>query len=245
VWRLDGARAYERAQRERAVLQRYVPGDAYAAAFVASGGGGAHFLGVTRQYVGWNSAKPWQYIGSVGPVNLGNDLRRQIHRMGTVISKDFNLRGVFGVDFVLNDGQAWIVEINPRYAASVEVLERAAGMSAISIHVPYCGFYRTAAGPPSKGRPFVAANSQLHGKAIVFAPRTVRISPSFFQWTMEQTSTGDPHPWLADLPNEGEEIPEGSPILTVFSSGTTVDECENSLHERASMVEWRPYGYER
>jgi predicted ATP-grasp superfamily ATP-dependent carboligase len=245
VWRLDGAVARERADSERAVFQRHIPGDAYAATFVANSGGEAMLLGVTRQFVGWNPAKPWQYVGSVGPLSLAVGLLRQIKSMGAVLSTEFNLRGVFGVDFIIDGGDAWIVEVNPRYTASVEVLERAAGKSAISIHVPYCGPYRPAAGLRSTGRPFLTASSRVHGKAIVFAPQTVRISPSFFKWTMEQTKSADTDPWLADLPNEGEEIAEGRPILTVFSSGATVDECEHALRRNVAMIEWRPFGYGR
>jgi predicted ATP-grasp superfamily ATP-dependent carboligase len=245
VWRLDSGSARARADRLRAAFQRYIPGAAYAAAFVASPGRRAKLLGVTRQCVGWNPARPWQYVGSVGPVSLGNGLTRQIRRLGIVLTASFDLGGVFGVDFVVHEGNAWVVEVNPRYTASVEVLERAAGQSAISIHVPFCGRRRAAGGPRSTGRPFVATNSHVHGKAIVFAPQDVSISKSFFKWMMEQTSSTARNPWLADLPNEGEEISEGRPILTVFSSGATVDECEHRVRQRVDMVEWRPFEFGR
>ena len=50
------------------------------------------------------------------------------------MSKAAGLRGLFGVDFVLRDGIPWPVEVNPRYTASVEVLEFAAGIRALTLH---------------------------------------------------------------------------------------------------------------
>src|SRR5207249_9264748 len=85
----------------------------------------AAFLEVTRQLVGepWLHAAPFHYCGSIGPLPLSESLWRKFWRIGTVLAKAFRLRGLFGVDCVLRDGIPWPVEVNPRYPASVEVLE--------------------------------------------------------------------------------------------------------------------------
>lgn len=247
VWRLDDKAAQLRAEREGAVFQRFIPGESFSAIFLTRPGR-APRLGVTRQLIGWDAAKPFQYIGSIGPVALDVELRRQLKSLGAVLATRFELRGLVGADFVVHDRRVWIVEVNPRYTASVEILERAAGKSTLSRVVDWSR-RRVLGGRQLKhvarGRPFVGEKSLVHGKAILFAPQAARISSSFFKWTMEQTEPSLREPWLADLPHEGDEIAAGRPILTVFATGATVEECEQALRERMAMVEWRPYGYLR
>ena len=70
------------------------------------------------------------------------------------------LRGVFGVDFILHDGSPCVVEVNPRYPASVEVLEHATGKAV------FCP-QTDAAGPPG-----------LIGKAIYLRAASPLVSGS-------------------------------------------------------------------
>jgi predicted ATP-grasp superfamily ATP-dependent carboligase len=238
VWRLDSIAARERADREHAVFQRHIAGDAYAAVFVARPGR-AKLLGVTRQYVGSNPAKPWQYVGSIGPVQLSDDLCLDVRRMGRLVAARFDLHGIVGVDFVVHDDRAWVVEVNPRYTASVEIMERAAGRSAILMHVPYCDQREPAVDDQWLEQPGGESPAPVHAKTIIFAPRTLRISPAFFRWMIEHTGPIGPQSSLADLPHEGEEIAQGRPVLTTFATGTKAEDCEQRLRERVAMLECR------
>ena len=42
--------------------------------------------------------------------------------------------GLFGIDFVLHEGEPWLIEINPRYTASIEILEYATGLKTLEVH---------------------------------------------------------------------------------------------------------------
>src|SRR5262249_25634739 len=54
--------------------------------------------------------------------------------IGRLLVKSLGLRGLFGVDFVLEGGRPWVVEVNPRYTASVEILELAGHRSFLREH---------------------------------------------------------------------------------------------------------------
>ena len=56
----------------------------------------------------------------------------QWRRIGEVISGEFGLRGLFGVDAIKRQDSIYPVEANPRYTASVEVLELALGYRAVN-----------------------------------------------------------------------------------------------------------------
>jgi predicted ATP-grasp superfamily ATP-dependent carboligase len=115
--------------------QEHIEGESCAAVYVA-GADGARLLGVTRQLSGldWLHSGPFRYAGSVGPLPLDAELRQSLERLGNVLTAGCHLRGLFGVDFMLRDGVPWPVEVNPRYTASVEVLEYALGLSALEWH---------------------------------------------------------------------------------------------------------------
>ena len=95
---------------------------------------GAICLGVTRQLLGlsWCGADRatdrFRYCGSIGPLKVSPSLARQFEELGTAIARSFALIGLFGVDAIIRDDEIWTIEMNPRYTASIEILERASAM---------------------------------------------------------------------------------------------------------------------
>ena len=116
-------------------LQEFIEGESQSAVFCGEGGG-ARLLGVSRQLVGEDflHAAPFRYCGSVGPLQPDAAQRQTLERFGSILARKCGLRGLFGVDGIVRDGAFWPVEVNPRYTASVEVLEYALGLSAMAWH---------------------------------------------------------------------------------------------------------------
>jgi uncharacterized protein len=239
VWALDGEASLQRAGRERAVFQKCIAGDHVAAVF-ACGSREAKLLGVTQQLVGEIGAQPWQYAGSIGPIAFSPEIRAQLTAIGEMLVREFGLRGLAGVDLVIADDRAWIVEVNPRYTASMEVLERATGVSAIAAHVAACtsvqaaegGTLAEAAAPPSKSLP-------VHGKLILFAPHDACVSTKFHDWTMVRSGLDGGK--FADVPHVDEAIPAGRPVLTMFAAAEAADDCRAALSRRLDEVQSRLY----
>ena len=122
-----------------AACQRRVPGTPCAAVYIGDGKT-AVCLGVTRQLIGeaWTGGGPFQYCGSIGPIHVDQVIEAEIDRLGIALVDAFELKGLFGVDFLLNNEGVWTVEVNPRYTASVEVLEAAYEISAMPWHFDAC-----------------------------------------------------------------------------------------------------------
>jgi len=223
--------------------QQFIPGPSYSAVFCALGDCSV-LLGVTEQLVGekWLNAQPFRYCGSIGPVDLQSSIRDALQQIGAVLRTGCGLCGLFGVDFILNHEQPWPVDVNPRYTASIEVLEYATGIRTMAYHraafeplaiVP--GLLGVRNRPPNelRCRTAGAAEYDCVGKAVVFAPRRL-VVPSAAFWPIQT----DPFtlPAYADVPHAGETIEEGWPILTVFACGSSNDECRLRLRERATAV---------
>jgi predicted ATP-grasp superfamily ATP-dependent carboligase len=222
-----------------ACYQRHIAGTPGSAVFVATAGS-ASLLGVTRQRIGdpCLGAHGFQYAGSMGPWQITDAAAATIAHIGNVLAVRFELIGLFGVDFVLDGDQIWTLEVNPRYTASVEIVERATGVQAVRAHAEACA---EGLGDGGWGQPgFVAPSPYFHGKAILFAKRDFTITNEFAEATLAE-ALRTPWPTLADIPPAGSQIDRGRPVLTLFAEGRTVDEVEQQLRDRAAELESQIY----
>lgn len=231
------------ANTERFYLQEYVEGTAVSAVYVGHARG-AELVGVTRQLVGESflRAEGFLYCGSVGPLPVKAELRCRLTRLGEVLVEASGMRGVFGVDGILRAGEFWPVEVNPRYPASVEVLEHALGVRVIQRHweaVTGGGGSLAegeGAGAPRNGGDEVGQG--VIGRAVLYARETLTISESDL-WREDARGERpvEELPQFADLPGVGERIEVGHPVLTYFVRGGDEAECQALLEERAARIE--------
>lgn len=135
----DGA-SNDGAPAERRFLQEFVPGHVESAAYVA-GPGGVRFLGACRQIVGAEElgATGFLFAGAVGPLPLTDEEQAFFARLGQAVRSIGPIRGLFGVDGIRRSDGRWLpIEINPRYTASMETLERASGRTFFADHAVAC-----------------------------------------------------------------------------------------------------------
>jgi predicted ATP-grasp superfamily ATP-dependent carboligase len=225
--------ATDRSAGQAAYFQEFVPGPSVAAVYVGDGHE-ARLLGVTRQLVGesWLHARPFAYCGSIGPVSLSTFDRGQFVSLGGDLARAFDLRGVFGVDAILTPGGPAVIEVNPRYTASVEVLEYATGLAALALHRDV--FEGRGLGPPScPPRPELCV-----GKGILFASGKVAL-PDEGPWLSELGPNADltSPPRFADIPQGGAILEAGWPVMSLFAVGREESDCLEKLREMATTID--------
>jgi predicted ATP-grasp superfamily ATP-dependent carboligase len=190
-------------------------------------------LGVSRQLVGegWLNAAPFHYCGSIGPLNLEAAIQKNLEKIGIVLNRRCHLRGLFGVDFILVDGIPWPVEVNPRYPASVEILEYGTGIQALSWH--RLAFDSGMPKPPSPSH-----EKSIVGKAILFAKDRLKF-PGEGPWTrsLMHPKSIDEMPDFADIPSSSQTIEAGRPVLTFFSRSVSVSGCLDNLKQIAQDLD--------
>jgi predicted ATP-grasp superfamily ATP-dependent carboligase len=214
-------------------------------------------LGVTRQLLSGpvHPAGEFAYSGSIGPWTFLPSVLESIKHLGHCLASEFQLVGLWGVDFILTDtimsasaleneepsdsglavarGAIVPIEINPRYPASVEVLERAGDFSAVAFHIAAC---RPGTLPPalpcSTGK---THSMKIVGKQIVYALRPMAISPRFADACLQVALAG-PNPLLADIPHPGAQFNAGQPVLTVFADGATESAVSAALAARSEAI---------
>ncbi len=206
--------------------QRYLPGPSCAAVFLAAAGQ-PRLVGVTRQLIGDRrfGADGFRYAGSIGPLVLSERQQHRWEQVGQALCAAFPLQGLFGVDAIETEQGVVPVEVNPRYTASMEVVERIRDWPLIAWHVLAC---RTA------WLPAIAAGSvpRCGGKAILYADQLC-------QWTeageslRRELHDADRWPTAADIPHVGTLFSPSNPILTVLADGAEPGEVQQKLLRRA------------
>ena len=149
---------------------------------------------------------------------------------------EFHLSGLFGVDAVLQSESLWPLEVNPRYTASVEVLERACGWHSIRLHVDACREARLPTAPDDR-----PPNPLCCGKAILYARGDITIGPSFGQLA-DRKNREQAWPGVADIPRSATTIRCGRPICTVLTDGVDLAAVEDRLKSLAAEIENAVYG---
>jgi predicted ATP-grasp superfamily ATP-dependent carboligase len=226
-------------KRGSVFLQEFISGLPCAAVFVGIGNA-AVLLGVTEQLIGqpWLNVTPFVYCGSIGPLDLDPHTQAILEGIGGALAMKAQIRGLFGIDFVLRDGLPWIVEVNPRYTASVEVLEFAHGLKALDWH------RRAFVGDNESG---AVAHSRLEGafvgKAILFA-KTKLTFPNDGPWTAEvrRGFWPDGISAFADIPQVNQPLDRGRPILTLFAKAGSRAKCLEMLKEIAADLDHWLFG---
>ena len=204
--------------------------------------GQVEWLGATQQLIHFEASHtsvPFAYCGSLGPidqprspVSLSMDSRNTVTRIAKTVADASDLHGLFGIDFVLDRDRVWMIELNPRYTASIEVLELARRQALLASLVE-SGSKRSINSLADDGTlanvpvEFVA-KAILYARQSFTAPDMTRILHCESPWHI---------PYLADVPAPGTVIEAGWPICTVFANGRTPQQCLSNLTTH-SHIAW-------
>jgi predicted ATP-grasp superfamily ATP-dependent carboligase len=212
------------------LLQATVEGRAASAAFVADGQR-CVLLALTEQLIGREAlgARGTTWCGNILPLvtDSGGEaaLLDKVETIATQLVRRFGLKGVNGIDLVVVEGPSmqptpFLVEVNPRYSASMELAERAYGLGIYEIHVEsFRGRLPAFTLPATLPGLFL-------GKGIVYARRAVTV-PQTKDWVRRDRR---------DIPFPGDQIEAGHPVCTVFAQGETRAECWDHLVAAAEAV---------
>jgi len=215
-------------------LQQRIQGTPLSAVFH-----GSRVLGITHQLVGeaWAGAAEFKYCGSIGPWPLSPENLEQLRRLGEVLSREFELSCLYGVDLILDGANIWTIEVNPRYTAAVEIVERAYGVSA---------FDTGKLGRASENSLPHQEEGVLHGvvccgKATLFAKAPLTISAEMSTALLVQAGSM-PWPKLADIPVVDTEIATSQPVLTLFAEAESCQAVAEQLARQVRQIELQLYG---
>jgi predicted ATP-grasp superfamily ATP-dependent carboligase len=196
--------------------------------FVAAGGRAVP-LGVSLQLVGEEAfgASGFRYCGNV-LVPAGDDVitDRVVESaiaLADHVAKEFGLVGLNGLDCIIHGEVPYLIEVNPRWCSSMELVERQYGLSMFGVHAAACADSVLPAFDLARAR----QSRPAMGKAIVFAREDISMADTR-SWLEDDT--------VRDVPTPGERIEAGHPICTVFAKGQNAERCRAQLRARARSL---------
>ncbi len=203
--------------------QRKIEGISFSALFIGSRDR-ARLVGVARQWVGDVPGRPFAYRGGIVPGRLGPAPAARLAELGDRLASAFGLVGWFGVDYVLRQGIPWPVEVNPRYTASVELHEMAAGRALLPAHRAACEDLSGTASEPQGPR---KRRSRAAAKWIVYAPHRLVVP----EIAMETPVIDGPDAvtTVGDIPAPGAGIEAGEPVMTLLARDSDSGSCRARL----------------
>lgn len=205
-------------------LQEFLHGRSGSATFLCDGRR-ASLVAVTEQLVGEKTFSDGEFTWCGNLVPFGRteeaELETALAAMGDALAQSFGLKGLNGVDFIATSRDGRLlplpVEVNPRPAASLEIVEAALGMSLMTWHEAACRGELRERPRPQGG---------FWGKAVVYARRDLHLG---------MTEGWYDRKWR-DVPHDGEVIPARAPICTVLATGTDRTDCFRALQRAADEV---------
>lgn len=201
--------------------QRKVSGTPISALFVADGRR-AVVLGFSAQWSFPTPHQPYRYGGAVRPAALAryvaDSLTSAIDRLVPATS----LVGLNSADFMVDEESIWLLEINPRPGATLDIFEPSEG-SLLASHIAACC---------GKLMERIRYPEGAKAAAIVYAEKDVASVPAL-DWP----------DWTADRPHTAGAIEAGEPLCTVYACSSTAAGARALTNKRRqTILEWMHAG---
>ncbi len=222
--------------------QRKIRGRSLGVYCVLGADGQVELLGATESLSAehWPGPSEFIYRGSLGPICLTETQRQKIIRLCQVIHATCQCRGWLQLDFVEDAaGELWLLELNPRWAAGMEILFLA-GINPVANH---CRAWHRTSDPAiaQTNSASLASSGPSFAKGIVYADRDLTLTPQCID-----SLHGLPRASFADLPSHctaakeqsSRTVARGEPLLTVRASGPQESLLEQMLllHQTALQL---------
>jgi uncharacterized protein len=199
----------------RRYFQRIIAGERISFSAVVADG---IAMDVTRQWCAPTAKQPYRYGGAVSIPYGDSKIDRLMLDAVYRLSRALELKGSVSFDFIVDGPTAYLLEINPRPGASLDVIDTDDG-ARFEAHLAAC----------RNGKLYFGAGNgsdTSKAAAIVHADRGA-LTLGYFDWPV----------WSADRGAPGTHIPAGAPIATVFAEASTPDAAEALARARLAELE--------
>ena len=194
--------------------QRKVSGTPVGALFLADGER-ATVLGFSAQWSLPTRCQAFRYGGAVRPAMIAPGIADSLSAAVDRLAASMSLVGLNSADFLVDGERSWLLEINPRPGATLDIFEPSEG-SLFALHMAACAGELVVGPPYPKG---------AKAAAIVYAEDDIPSVPGL-EWP----------DWTADRPLAGSAIKAGQPLCTVYACGSTAAGARALADERREMV---------
>lgn len=231
-------------------LQEHVEGRSIGATF-CSGRDEVRLVGVARGVTSDELPGPLPFIyrGSVLSRDISQDVKQRLEDFGRLVTSETGIRGLWQADFIVRaDGRLWVLEVNPRWSASMELHEIAQDVSWVTEHLRALNPEKSSDETRTAPEAYPQRVADLVGKGILYAPAALRLDKQTQEQMWENRFDGAK--WreseegflLADIPEVPAglqgwvDIDAGIPIASVLVRGQNDEEVIAKLRGATQRV---------
>jgi predicted ATP-grasp superfamily ATP-dependent carboligase len=175
-------------------------------------------LGLSEQWAVFHCKRPFRFSGAVRPASIPASIEQVLTTAVRRFCSRTSLVGLNSLDFLASDKGYWLLEVNPRPGATLDIFEpeNPRDESLFALHVAACN-----------GR--VGHTPRLAGAVaaqIVYSDSEIVASPEL-AWPA----------WARDRQSAGSRVAKDAPFCTVVARGATAADARRALAERAAAIE--------
>jgi methenyltetrahydromethanopterin cyclohydrolase len=191
--------------------QKHQIGTPMSVLFIANNKG-CEAIGYHKQ---WTTCKDvFIFSGLISQPDIDDKIKRPLNLWINLLAKEFSLRGLNSLDFILRDKHLYILELNARPSASMQLYDE----DLLTHHIN--SFLDESVALPSTGG---LANYQAY--KIIFAESDCMIN-QHIQWPT----------WASDIPVENTFIHTGTPICSIIACGENEQQVLSELLEKQQII---------
>jgi uncharacterized protein len=201
--------------KPRRYFQRLIDGERISISAVVASDGIS--TSASQQWCAPTSALPFRYGGAVSLPESSTATRLSMLTSIDKLARGLELNGLASFDFIVSGGIAYLLEINPRPGATIDIFDQDQG-SLFQSHVAAC---------QSQLIERRGSDTEIYKAAAILHADRGALRLGDFAWPE----------WAADRGATGTHIPLGAPIATVFTDAETSDAAEALARTRLAELE--------
>ena len=196
------------------LLQEVAPGIPASVCCVTNGRS-ARSIAVNLQILRGSKEARFGFCGSVTPFR--HPLAGKMRDMAEAIAAASGCQGIIGIDFLVTEDRVIPIEVNPRFVATLDTIERATGCNLVTIHLD-----------AFEGKLPVSLPDNDHFciRQILFAPHEITISSDLSHLM----------PSVADIPVPPTSFEAGDAVISVYGEGSDEASARSVLDKTIKVV---------
>lgn len=197
------------------LLQEFITGIPVSVSIISTGDD-ATAIAVNEQIIGekkFSQMLPFGYCGSITP--FLTNYSDEVCKVAEELVLDLGLIGTNGVDFILTKDGPYVIEVNPRFQATLDTIELATEMNIFDAHIK-------------------AFDGKMPQKKKVkrYAAKTIVFTDEEFELRSDLDREG-----ILDISPVGRVIPMGDPVATAIGVGENRTEALHSMMENVFFIQ--------
>lgn len=190
-------------------------------------------IGASQLLVGTKCESPTDFVfaGAITTSWVEIGCAKELQEMVAAIHNEANLVGLWGIDFILAD-RPILLEVNPRWTATMPLYERIEGTSLMPRHLVACR-EQTLEERSVKRMNACGVRILYSGREFVFDQAILQRLTNAFDLSRDASLA---KPEIADIPVAGTKIEVGHPICSVYADGVTSQEVKQRLEMQINRV---------